>query len=284
MEQCSGNCPCEGQVLELLNSVYEHNYRILKKCCGSKIKDENCEVLYGPVGKYSLSIANLLKPSSGADFSGDSFLHKGLKDGKDIVVISDGMGTGKKAAVESTAALSLLEKIIDAGFNQNLAVKTINSALFLRNQEETFTTLDIFLFDTFTGRAIFNKIGAMASYIKRNWELIKIDSASLPAGILEKIEVSTKEIELRVGDFVVMFTDGLLDIRYDIKDKEEWLRQILQNSSFDKAEEMCDYIQEVVMDFDGTISDDLTTVIIKVEELDKKRRKFKGLPRINIVK
>lgn len=284
MEQCSGNCSCEGQVLELLNSVYEYDYRILKKHCGNKMKDENCEVFYGPVGRYSLSIANILRPSSDTGFSGDSFLHKGLKDGKDIVVISDGMGTGKKAALESSAALSLLEKIIDAGFNQNLAVKTINSALFLRNQEETFTTLDIFLFDTFTARATFNKIGAMASYIKRNWDLIKIDSASLPAGILEKIDVSTEEIELMDGDFVVMFTDGLLDLRYDINDKEEWLRQTLQNSSFDRAEEMCDYIRELVMNFDGSIIDDLTAVIIKVEEFDKKRRKFKGLPRINIVK
>lgn len=279
MEQCSGNCPCSGQFLDLLNSRSEYNYRILEKSCGSKMKDEPCEIVYGPVGNYRISIANILKSCSDK-VSGDSFLHKRLKDGKDLVVISDGMGVGEKAAAESRAAINLLESIIDAGFDQSLAVKTINSALYLRNQEESFTTLDICLFDTFTGKATFSKIGAVASYIKRDWDLIKIDSASLPAGILEKIEVSTREIELKIDDFVIMFTDGMLDIRYDIKDKEEWLRQILQNSSFDKAEDMLDYILDVVLDFDGEISDDMTIAIIKIEEVQKKRRKFKGLPRI----
>ena len=83
----------------------------------------------------------------------------------------------------------------------------------------------------------------MDTYIKRGWELIRIESASLPAGILERIEVSHQEIELQAGDFVIMFTDGMLDIRDDIEDKREWLRQLLQNSSFDRAEELLDYLR-----------------------------------------
>ncbi|MFW6288073.1 MAG: SpoIIE family protein phosphatase, partial [bacterium] len=157
-----------------------------------------------------------------------------------------------------------------------------NSALYLRNQEESFTTLDICIFDTFTGKMTFNKIGAVASYVKREWELLKVDSASLPAGILDKIDVSTSEMDLKIGDYVVMFTDGMMDIRDDIGDKEEWIRQILQNSSFDRPEDMLEYILDVVLDFKGEISDDLTIVVIKIEEVLKKRRKIKSLPRISI--
>ncbi|MFW6022521.1 MAG: SpoIIE family protein phosphatase [Halanaerobiaceae bacterium] len=281
MEQCSGNCPCEEQFTDLLSSEYEHNYRIIGKTCGSKIKNKSCKITYGPVGEYQLSISHVLKACNN-DTSGDSFLYKGLKDGKDLVVISDGMGVGEKAAIESRTAINLLESIIDAGFDQKVAVKTINSALYLRNQEESFTTLDICIFDTFTGKMIFNKIGAVASYIKREWELIKVNSASLPVGILDNIEVSTQEMEMMPGDFVIMLTDGMMDIRDDIDDKEEWLRQILQNSSFDNTDEMLNYILDVVLDFNGNISDDMTIVIVKVEEILKKRRKIKGLPRINI--
>lgn len=281
MEHCSGNCPCQGQLLDLINSEYECNYRIIDKKCGSKIKDRPCQIVYGPLGQYKVSLSKVMKACSG-NISGDSFLYKGLKDGKDLFVISDGMGIGEKAAVESRAAINLLESIIDAGFDQKLAIKTINSALYLRNQDESFTTLDICIFDTFTAKMTFSKIGAVASYVKRDWDLIKVDSASLPAGILDKIEVYTSEMNLKTGDFVIMYTDGMLDIRDDIEDKEEWIRQILQNSSFDKTEDMLDYILDVVLDFKGKISDDMTIVVIKIEEVSKKRRKFKGLPRNNI--
>ena len=82
--------------------------------------------------------------------------------------------------------------------------------------------------------------------------------------------MSHQELELQAGDFVIMFTDGMLDIRDDIEDKKEWLRQLLQNSSFDKAEELLDYLQGEVLNYDGEISDDLTIVVIKVEEVAKK--------------
>ncbi|NLJ83844.1 MAG: SpoIIE family protein phosphatase [Halanaerobiaceae bacterium] len=280
-EQCSGHCPCQQQFLALLNSYYEYNYRVIEKNCGNKLKDISCEVIYAPLGNYRFSIASFMKASSG-EISGDSFLYKGLKDGKELVVLSDGMGVGEKAASESQAAINLLESIIDAGFVPDLAIRTVNSALYLRNREESFTTLDICLFDTFSGKAVFSKIGAVDTYIKRGWELIRIESASLPAGILERIEVSHQELELQAGDFVIMFTDGMLDIRDDIEDKKEWLRQLLQNSSFDKAEELLDYLQGEVLNYDGEISDDLTIVVIKVEEVAKKRRKFNALPRINL--
>ena len=95
-EQCSGHCPCQQQFLDLLNSYYDYNYRIIEKSCGNKLKDIPCEVVYGPLGNYKFSIASFMQASSG-EISGDSFLYKGLKDGKELVVLSDGMGIGERA-------------------------------------------------------------------------------------------------------------------------------------------------------------------------------------------
>lgn len=281
MENCSGNKPCQGQFLNLLDSEFSYDFRVISSQCGSKMKDIPCQIVYAPQGEYQLEIAHILKPCSG-DISGDNYLYKPLKDGKELVAISDGMGVGKKAAVESQAAINLLESIVEAGFDQKLAIDTINSALYLRNQEENFTTLDICIFDTFSGEMTFSKIGAVSSYIKRGWELIKIESGTLPAGILDRIEVKTRTINLKKDDFVIMFSDGIMEMSMEIDDREEWLRQILQNCSFDKAGDMLDYIQEKILNNNGEINDDLTIVVMKIEEVSKKRRKFKGLSRINI--
>lgn len=279
MEPCSGNSPCEAQFNNFLSSQLNVDLRILNKECGNILKDKPCKITYGSVGKYRINLVTIQKSLRG-DVSGDSFLYKTLKDGKDLIVLSDGMGVGEKASRESKAAINLLDSIIDAGFDQKLAIKTINSALYLRNQEESFTTLDIGIFDTFSGIMTFSKIGAVSSYIKREWELSKIASASLPVGILDRIEVNSEEIKLQPDDFVIMFTDGLLDIRNDLDDKEEWLKQLLQNSSFDKPKDMLEYVMDVVLDGNRKLNDDLTLVIFKIEEVFEKRRKFNGFSRI----
>jgi stage II sporulation protein E len=270
MEPCSGNNPCQDQVIKLLNHEYQANFRILKKKCGNILKDESCQLLYGTVGPYRLNLFFVQKALSG-NISGDALLNKPLRDGKDLIVLSDGMGVGKKAAQESKAAINLLEKIIDAGFDQELAVKTINSALYLRSQDENFTTLDIAIFNTFTGEITFSKIGAVASYIKRDWELIEVDTSSLPVGILDNIEISSRSYQLQVNDFVIMVTDGILEARPDM----DWFKQLLQTSSFDQPGELADYVFEVISNDKEVIKDDMTIVVFKIEEISQKRRKFK---------
>ncbi len=281
MEPCSDHQPCQEQMLAILNAEYRTDFRVVSKQCGHILKDQPCRITYGPVGPYRLLLSSRQKASAGTSISGDSFLYKPLGDGKDLIVLSDGMGVGKKAAMESSVAIKLLERIIDSGFDQKLAIKTINSALYLRNQEESFTTLDIGIFDTFTGRITFNKIGAVSSYIKRGWEVIEVDSSSLPAGILDRIDISSQEVMLEDGDFVIMFTDGVLDSRYRQPDQEGWFRQLLQNSSFDHPQELAEYIMEVIMTNNTNIKDDLTIIVFKIEEIEKKRRRFKGNSRIS---
>ncbi|MFW6390082.1 MAG: SpoIIE family protein phosphatase, partial [Halanaerobiales bacterium] len=279
LEPCTGNSPCKNQLCEIINSEYNYNFRVVSHNCGSKIKNIPCQIIYSPQGKYRLELSQQQRASKNG-VSGDSYLYKPLKDGKDLIVLSDGMGVGRKAECESMAAINLLETIIDAGFDEKLAINTINSALYLRNKEESFTTLDIAIFDTFTGQISFSKIGAVSSYIKRDWDLIEIDSASLPAGILNKIEVSTKTKLLKENDFVIMFTDGVIDSYSAGKDQEECVRRLLQNSSFETAEEMVNYIMEVVLSEDKEIKDDMTIAVFKIKKDEKKSRIINDFSRI----
>lgn len=270
MDPCSGNKPCQNQLKDLLDNEFSTHFRLISKECGNKLQDKPCHVKYGEVGKYRLEIA--VKQIAKEDSSGDSYVYHPLADGTDILALSDGMGVGKNAAIESRSALRLLERLIKAGFSRKLAIETINSALFLRNQNEKFTTLDIVFFDTFTGNIVFNKIGSMPSYIKRNWDVETINPSSLPVGILENIEITEKKTNLKDGDFVVMFSDGVVDAVNHIIDKEKWFIKIMQNSSFDRSRDLVDYIFDVVQKR-GDINDDLTIVVFKICEIDKKSRK-----------
>jgi len=220
-EPCAGNNPCENQILHHINKEFNNNFRIIKKKCGSKLKDNPCEIIYAPEGDYSLDIS-IKQISSTDDICGDTYLYKKLHNGNDLIIVSDGMGVGEIAARESKTAVTLIKKIVQADFSLDLAINTINSALFLRSYQDKFTTLDIAYFNTFTAEIVFKKIGSVASFIKRAWEVKKIKSSSFPAGIFNNININTKKIKLQKNDFVIMLSDGVLDSYQNKIDKEEW--------------------------------------------------------------
>ncbi len=132
-----------------------------------------------------LGIARVAK--DGTMISGDSHTDFRLKKGKYIVALSDGMGAGPEAAEESRATIGLLTRLLETGFSEELAIKTINSALMLRAQEDNFATLDIAVIDLNQGETEFIKIGAAASFIKRGENIGIISSTSLPIGILQQM-------------------------------------------------------------------------------------------------
>ena len=41
-------------------------------------------------------------------------------------MISDGMGSGEEAAAESSAAISLISRLLEAGFSQETAINTVS--------------------------------------------------------------------------------------------------------------------------------------------------------------
>ncbi len=270
IEPCRGNEPCSSKILNILNSEFDYNFRLLTNKCGNILKERPCFLHYGPTGLYKIDLA-VSQRAITEDTSGDTMRHKKLDNGQDLVILSDGMGVGKRAARESKAAVNLFENIIRSGFNKDLAIKTINSALFLRNQEERFTTMDIAFFDTFSAELKMEKIGAMSTYIKRGWEVISLNSYSLPVGILEKIETCSCSKQLEEDDIVFMLSDGLLDAISGVDDREEWFKQLLRKISFTDPRDYTKYIEEVISK-KGKINDDLSIVVFKV----RKRKIFSG--------
>ncbi|MBC7958730.1 MAG: SpoIIE family protein phosphatase, partial [Vallitaleaceae bacterium] len=94
------------------------------------------------------------------EVSGDSFTFLDLESGKDIIALSDGMGSGEKALVESKATIEMLEQLVEGGFDIHVAIKTVNTILGIRNDNQTFATLDVSMVDRFTGECQFIKNGA----------------------------------------------------------------------------------------------------------------------------
>ena len=147
--------------------------------------------------------------ADGERFSGDSFTTFEDKKGFFYAIICDGMGTGTKAAVSSNLAVTLLEKLIKAGFGIQSSVNTVNTSLISKSGDECSVTLDLAVFDLFTGRIEFYKCGAADSTVKRNGKITDVGFCSLPLGIINQADMGCGCGTLNASDVIVMCSDGV---------------------------------------------------------------------------
>lgn len=131
-----------------------------------------------PNYKVSLGISRTTKNRSMV--SGDSNTFMELPDGKFLIALSDGMGSGEKAECNSRLAIKMLEKMLSTGFDKYTALELINSNLMLRNSEEGFSTIDLSILDLYKGESEFVKLSAAPTFIKNKEEVKIIKTTSLP--------------------------------------------------------------------------------------------------------
>lgn len=192
---------------------------------------------------------------TGSAVSGDSYECFNDGCGHQLLVISDGMGTGARAAVDGAMASGLLARLIKAGFGFDCALKVVNSSLLVKSSDESLATLDIACIDLFTGQVDFLKAGAPASFVRKNGKAHKLENASLPAGILPEVSFARSSVMLRDGDIVLMASDGALE------GDTEWICAHLEDWKDGDARDLAKHIaQEAKRRVSGIHDDDITVV------------------------
>ena len=181
--------------------------------------DNMTKISFFEQAQYTLQFGVSQFNSGNNKVSGDCYEYFTDSRGFAHLILSDGMGSGGRAAVDSIMTCNFVLKLLKAGFGFNAALKLINSALLVKAGDESLATLDIGCIDLYTGNAEFLKAGAACSFLTRNGKTIMIDGSSLPMGILQGISYDKRQIKLQDGDLIVMVTDGAISIT------PEWLRE-----------------------------------------------------------
>lgn len=148
---------------------------------------------------------------TGKIVSGDSKSILKIDDGKYMVSICDGMGSGKSAHSISALTISLIENFYKCGFDNDTILNSVNKLLSL-TEEENFSTIDLCLIDGKKNTYDFVKLGATTGYLKReNGECEKIESSGLPIGVLEEIRPHITKKLINPFDMLVFVSDGITD-------------------------------------------------------------------------
>ena len=256
------------KIEEILSKVLEEEIVIQKENCAKKLEQNICKQIYVSKDRYSLQIGMARAKKDDSPVSGDTSIKTKLDDGKYLIAISDGMGSGPEARKSSKIAIKMLERLLTNGFDKDSSLELINSTINLNTEEDMYATLDVAIFDLYSGNVEFIKNGACPTYVKNSKAVQLIKSLSLPAGILENIDLIVHDRDIEENDIFVMCSDGIIESNNEYQNKELWVKNILEELITDNVQKIADIIlKESIDNGFGKAKDDMTIIVIKVKKI-----------------
>ena len=267
----SGHIILTAKITELPeNAVLREATNALSKELGAALAlpairdiENGVELTFSEKPRFCFEIGSDQRPGSDDGDCGDCYDCVGLEDGRNVIILSDGMGTGRRAAVDSAMATDLFASLICSGLSCEAALRTVNTALIAKSEDESLATLDIASLDPYSGEISFFKAGAAPCFIKRSGRTAILELPSLPAGILSRIGFSKAGAELREGDTVVMISDGVA------ADGSEWITKLIRSWRGD-AQGLAEELTAAALSRrKGKKSDDMTAICVRIHSADR---------------
>ena len=268
-KNCNKSQQCIKNILPLINEASGKNMCVMNdECIIDKISNE-CLLAFEEMNKFYVSACCKKLPKDEEEYSGDSFCYKKLDDGTYMMAISDGMGSGAEAEKESNAVIELIEKLMSSGFKKLTAINMANSIMTMKfTEDEKFTTVDLSCIDLYSGDVEFFKVGAASSFIKRGSNVQRINSKTLPIGVLDRPDIDIMKNKVKNGDIIIMVSDGITDCKIENAEDEEWLSKFISDIETENPKEIAANIIDKAKEIsNGRIKDDMTVIVSKVYSL-----------------
>ena len=150
---------------------------------------------------------------------------------------------------------------MDIGAAKETLIHMLNHSIRTR-REECSATIDLLELDLLRGGGVFIKSGSPPSYIKRDSSIFRIRSHTAPIGLMRSIDTERISVEIKAGDHIFMFSDGISEIAEDAP----WLLLLLSEAPMNNLKEYAEYILSEAKK-NGASGDDMTVTVIRISEV-----------------
>lgn len=247
----------EKYIRNILSKVIGQKYRVEYHHCQS----EYCELYLVPEYLYDVEVYVKRRPAEGYAICGDSFGLATLSRGRHLIALSDGMGIGPEAGLQSSTVVSFIEKFVSLDVSSCEALKLVNSISFLSVEKETFATVDLAIINKYSGELSVSKLGSAPSYLKRGKRVISLSSDTVPVGMLCGLDVSERLIQLYHGDIFVIVSDGVINEGSRKMKDPDWLNNLLKQSN-GSGKEIGERIFHTLPENNA---DDITVIVVELK-------------------
>ena len=208
--------------------------------------------------RFDTQVRVFRRSKSGSRSSGDctGCFHDG--HGYVYMILSDGMGTGSRARIDSAFSCSMLEKLLKAGIDLDSALEMLNSSLLVKSSDESFATLDICRIDLNTGDVLLCKAGGASTFVRCGDSFNVIKEEGLPLGTGFEANYRGKLFRLSEGDAVIMTSDGAEIDR-------SWIEQLVMRDKRIDIDSVIETVGEALrLSSDKENGDDMTVMGVKL--------------------
>ena len=203
------------------------------------------------------------------DVSGDYFDVLKFDDQTTGICIADVMGKGMPAALLMSNLQAVLRVYASAKTSPAELCERINRLVCTNVDAGKFITCFYGLVDMKRRRLTYTNAGHYPPMlVHRDGGLTRLTEGGIVFGLRDNCKFEIGEVELKAGDRLVLFTDGVTEVRNSSDEEfgEERLLHILRSSQGLAGEELQQRILQQVNDFClGELSDDTTMVILSIE-------------------
>ena len=210
--------------------------------------------------------------------SGDYYDFLLLDEHRVGIVLGDVSGKGISAALLMAAIQAALHAQFYDGFSSRgigeaRAVSTaeviarLNLQLYENSPAEKYVTMFFSVFDARTRRLTYTNAGHLPPVLFRGSKIERLRAGGTVVGLFSGAEYEQAELELKPGDTLLAFTDGLTEPEnaFDEEFGEERLLKVVQKAMGVSPEALVEEIYRSVSDWTGSpeLQDDMTLLLAR---------------------
>lgn len=198
--------------------------------------------------------------------AGDFFDVFRVADARIAAVIGDVAGKGIESSITAFQAKYLLRVFLRQFRDPAQALEELNAQMSVVDRGEEFISLVVIVFDTEAGTLRYASAGHPAAWLWHEREVQPLHRTGALVMLAPDSQYYSREIPLDMGDMVVMYTDGLSEVRRSNGELfgEDRVSVLLKRDPTVAPDVLCKSLLEAARDFsEGPIGDDVAILAIR---------------------
>ena len=184
------------------------------------------------------------------------------------ICIADVAGKGMPAALLMSNMQAVLKSFASETLAPDVLCTRVNSVVCENIVPNRFISCFYALLDMQTRKLSYANAGHYAPMLVRDGRCVRLTEGGPVLGVFPEQSYQQHEIQLRSGDFMVLFTDGVTEAFNQNGEEfgEDRLQELLVSGQKLHAAEMREKIMTAVTEFsNGNFDDDVTLMVLRVE-------------------
>lgn len=178
--------------------------------------------------------------------------------GNVYMILSDGMGSGSRARIDSAFSCSMLTRMLKAGIDFDASMEMLNTSLMVKSSDESFATMDVCRINLYNGEISLYKAGSASTFLRCGNEFAELQGDGIPLGVETDAQYSEKRFTAAAGDIIIMASDGA-------EIDKKWLCNLMMRDKNPDLNTIIDTIGEALrLSAEKGKEDDITVIGVKI--------------------